>query len=78
MLSCNKKTVDERTINTFGQSQQYCAGVATPDPDEAPPMAVSNMKSTVNKYTDQHSHEILRKIDSISYHFVQSVPHSTD
>ncbi|MFZ3166370.1 MAG: hypothetical protein WA130_02060 [Candidatus Methanoperedens sp.] len=34
---------DERTINTFGQSQGYCAGVATPDPGEAPPMAEFNM-----------------------------------
>ncbi len=37
------QTADERTINTFGQSQGYCAGVATPDPGEAPPMAEFNM-----------------------------------
>ena len=30
---------DERTINTFGLFALYGAGVATPDPGEAPPMA---------------------------------------
>ena len=36
---------DKRTINTFGQHQRYCAGVATPDPGEAPPMAGYNVRS---------------------------------
>ncbi len=45
--SLKNETADERTINTFGQSQQYCAGVATPDPGEAPPMAEFNIISTV-------------------------------
>ena len=41
------KPIDKRTINTFGQHQRYCAGVATPDPGEAPPMAEFSMKSPV-------------------------------
>jgi hypothetical protein len=40
-----KKTANERTINTFGQYCLYGAGVATPDPGEAPPLAGFNMKS---------------------------------
>jgi hypothetical protein len=35
---------DKRTINTFGQYYLNGAGVATPDPGEAPPLAGFNMK----------------------------------
>jgi hypothetical protein len=42
---------DKRTINTFGQYYLYGAGVATPDPGEAPPLAEFNMRSTVKEYT---------------------------
>ena len=38
---------DERTIITFDQHYLYDAGVATPDPGEAPPLAGFNMKSPV-------------------------------
>jgi hypothetical protein len=62
---------DERTINTFGQHQRYCAGVATPDPDDAPPKAEFSMKSQVaNYYSHPYLHVLMRKIDIIRYHFV--------
>ncbi len=35
------------SINTFGKHDLYCAGVATSDPGEAPPLAGLNMKSQV-------------------------------
>ena len=38
-------TADERTINTFSNYYLNGAGVATPDPGEAPPLAGFNMKS---------------------------------
>jgi len=42
-----KQTADKRTINTFSHHYLYGAGVATPDPGEAPPLAGFNMKSLV-------------------------------
>jgi hypothetical protein len=70
---------DKRTINTFGHSYLNGAGVATPDPGEAPPLAGFNMKSLV-AYNLNHRYllGLKRKIDSIRYHLVWSFPYSTD
>jgi hypothetical protein len=54
-----KETTDERTINTFCQYILYGAGVATPDPGEAPPLAGFNMKSpAASNHTTPYFHQI--------------------
>ncbi|MCJ7615315.1 MAG: hypothetical protein MUO43_02125 [Desulfobacterales bacterium] len=53
------ETADKRTINTFGQYYLNGAGVATPDPGEAPPLAEFNMKSQVAyNHNTPYLHEI--------------------
>ena len=51
---------DKRTINTFGQYYLNGAGVATPDPGEAPPLAGFNMKSPVAyNHNTPYLHDII-------------------
>jgi hypothetical protein len=60
------KTADKRTINTFGQYYLNGAGVATPDPGEAPPLAGFNMKSQVAyNHHIPYLHQIKKKVSTI-------------
>jgi hypothetical protein len=60
-------TADERTINTFGQYYLNGAGVATPDPGEAPPLAEFNMRLTAKEYTPIHTCIHLNYIQNIRF-----------
>ncbi len=44
----DKQTADKRIIDTFGQHYLNGAGVATPDPCGAPPLADYNINNTCN------------------------------